>query len=123
MAVPLATTSITLTGRRPQAAIDPDAEGYDGPALPLSNLATDVPACISGPTNIREGDSEREMWELRCDPIPGIGINRFDIVTDETTGDVYEVDWVAESKVTMFGLDHIHARLFIHKGLPGGNLA
>lgn len=128
MPIPLATTTITVVGKRPQSGDDPDADGYDTPAPEDFVLATAVRACISAPNSARKGSSgadssatdETESYALRCDVFTD-GLSRFDQVTDETTGVVYQVDTVMSSRPTQFGLDHIHATLKLQRGLRGNS--
>lgn len=118
MSIPLATTTITVTGVRPQSSIDPDAEGYDAPAPAPTTLSTGVRACISNPTGSRSTpNDELDIYTLSCDPVD---LNRFDIVLDETTGTQYMVDSVTISPAETFGLEHTKATLRLTKGLNGG---
>lgn len=114
MAIILATTTITVSGVRPQSSIDPDAYGYDGdPAVPVPGvIAEDVRACISAPVSARDVDQNAEVTEyaLRCDLFEG-GLTRYDTVTDDKTGVSYEVRVVALSVAEMFGMQHIKATL------------
>lgn len=120
MAIILATTTITVTGVRPQSGVDPDAAGYDGdPAPPAPEvLATDVRACISSPVSSRGVDQNAEIAEyaLRCD-LFSPGLSRYDTVTDDKTGESYEVRVVALSPTDLFGLQHVKATLRKNEGI------
>lgn len=119
MPIPLATTTVTIKGKRPQSNIDPDAEGYDvvEPADP-EILATGVRATITLPTGTRSVSDADELilYALRCDPID-VDVTRFDTVLDETTGIEYYVDSAQRSHPLAFGLNHITARLYLTRGL------
>ncbi len=119
--IPLATTTITVRGRRPQSDVDPDAEGYDPPEAAPTVLAAGVRACISKPESRRgsegtDGADETDSYALRCDLFVG-GLTRHDTVTDDKTGVVYEVRKSAVSDTTIFGLQHIKAQLRLSEGL------
>ena len=117
--IPLATTTITVTGKRPQSSVDRNTEGYDDvPHEPDYVLAAGVRACITKPRSNRgiETADEVDDYTLLCDPFEG-GLTRYDTVTDDTTGYVYAVYTSAESVVTTFGLGHIRATLRVREGL------
>lgn len=120
MAIILATTTITINGVRPQSGIDPDAAGYDGdPATPVPTvIATGVRACISSPVSSRDVDQADEIAEyaLRCDLFDN-GLSRYDTVTDDKTGETYEVRVVALSVAQTFGMQHIKATLRKSEGI------
>lgn len=118
MSIPLATTTITVSGVRPQSSIDPDSEGYDAPPPAPATLSTGVRACISNPTGSRSTpNDELDIYTLSCDPVD---LNRFDTVIDEATGTEYMVDSVVMSVTESFGLQHTKAILRLTKGLNGG---
>lgn len=120
MPIPIAHTLITVRGLRPQMEYDPDGQGYDGD-LPIPNdLAVHVRASISQPSGKRRDEQDESGWTLSCDPIDNIGLSKYDIVIDETTGTAYEVVWVTESPNTSVGLNHIKARLRAARGLTSG---
>lgn len=117
--IPLATTTITVRGKRPQSPADPQSEGYDGDeAEPDYVLAAGVRACITKPRSSRDVETADEVddYTLLCDTFDG-GLTRYDYVTDDTTGHVYAVHTSAESVVTTFGLGHIRATLRLREGL------
>lgn len=116
--IPLATTTITIKGKRPQSSVDPDAEGYDPPAPEPEILATGIRAAIATPEGMRKyGDSDEQiLYALRCDPVD-IDLTRFDTIVDENTDVEYRVSSAQHSHVVAFGLDHIKARLYLEKGL------
>lgn len=115
MAIPLATTAITVFGTRPHTDVDPDADGYDTPAASPSIVVADVRAIISGPTRLNVEGAEIEGWKLRADPCD---LTQWDHVTDQTTGIYYKVQSCSASLVTMFNLDHVMADLVVTSGLP-----
>lgn len=124
MAVPLATTTITVHGVRPQSAVDPDAEGYDAPPPAPTMQATGIRATISLPQSARGSSAavsspadEVDTYTLSCDPVE---LTRHDTVTDDTTGVVYEVETVIPSPTVVFGLQHIKAKLKRTEGLTNG---
>lgn len=119
--IPLATTTITVRGVRPQSDRDPAAVGYDGPGDAPVVLATGVRACISRPTGsrIKSNVDETSGYALRCDNMPD-GLTRHDTVEDETTGVVYTVTKVEDSVNLTFGLQHTVATLRTDKGISSG---
>lgn len=122
MAITIATTKVTIKGKRPQSSVDPDAEGYDASPLPDDDvLATGVRATITLPAGNRNNSDTDEVvsYALRCDPIDA-DVTRFDTVLDETTGIEYNVASAQVSHPTQFGLDHITARIYLTKGLQSG---
>jgi hypothetical protein len=122
MAVPLAATTITVKGRRPQSAVDPDAEGYDAAPADPATLHTGVRASITRPQGRRSGvDDEVDSYTLSCDTVDdadaAVTINRFDTIVDETDGVEYSVHAVMPSTTQAFGLEHIKATIKVTKGL------
>jgi hypothetical protein len=115
MAIPNPTTTVAVRGRRPHTDVDPDADGYDTDRPPPSTLASGVKACISGPTSVVVDGIEVDRWQLRCDPTD---LDQWDYVDDETTGESYSVVKAVHSRVTTYGLDHVHAELSQASGLP-----
>lgn len=116
--IPLSTTTIEV--RRPDRPTteDPYGEGYDAPG----DRDDDVPTVVSGvravisPATARGSDSggQSELVEfvLKADPCD---ISYLDIVEDEVTGDVYDVEW-AHSQPGVAGLAHVTAGLRTTKG-------
>lgn len=120
--IPLATTTITVRGVRPEYAGDPDADGYGSAVQPPATvLATGVRACISRPTGARRKANvdEVEGYALRCDLFDA-GLSRFDTVIDDVTGVEYRVTQVEDSPTQVFGLAHIVAHLRTDKGISSG---
>lgn len=115
MSIPIATTTITVKGNRPQLDIDPDDDTLD---VPQTTLATGVRASITLPTSSRDVDNadESDEYALRCDVFTD-GLTRYDTVIDESTGVSYEVRVSALSLPTMLGLRHVKATLRKRKGL------
>lgn len=118
MAIPLATTTITVIGVRPQSALDPDGEGYGDTTSTPSVLVTGLRACISRPAFRRQvGETDQEdVKALRCDPFE---ITRFDAIVDETTGEEYEVVSAGPSEPVQWGLQHTVAFIKISRGMVG----
>ena len=117
MAVPLATTTITVVGVRPESDQDADGEGYPGYVAPVpATIASGVRASITNLRMTRERRAHGEDGEhvsrrmLLCD---WVDLREFDRVTDDTTGQEYEVETVDEVETSgdMFGLDHVKAIL------------
>lgn len=128
MAIALATTTVTIKGKRPQPAIDPDAEGYDvvPPEEAPEVLATGVRACITLPQGTRTNvDADAvDVYAFKCDPVDA-DVTRFDTIVDESTGTEYQVSVAQRSLPQAFGLDHITGRVYLTKGLTtegGGSL-
>lgn len=122
MTIPIATTTITIKGRDPQEAVDPDAVGYDPAPDPLPVLATGVRATISLPSfKRRTGQADQvDVYALRCDPVPNVTPDRYFVIIDETTGAEYEVDRIGPSLPEMFGLAHTVAYIKIVRGAVSG---
>lgn len=118
MSIPLATTTITVKGVRPQSEVDPDADGYDGPGPVPVVLATGVRASITKPDARRylDGNDEQDSYALRCDNFDA-GLTRHDTIIDELTEVEYEVRSVAPSVAALLGLEHIKATVFVREGL------
>ncbi len=117
MAIPLATTTITVKGVRPQSDIDP---ADDDEVAPPEVIANGVRASISQPASSRntDGADEIDEYALRCDLFDS-GLTWYDTVIDEKTGVEYEVRVVALSMAELFGLQHFKATLRKGKGLSG----
>lgn len=101
MAIPLATTTITIT--RPAVADDP----YDG-AETTTTVAAGVRAHISTPSGREQragGSQETIDFRLNCDTVD---LRHGDRVTD-AQAEAYEVVW-AQARVGL-GLDHVEAGL------------
>lgn len=121
--IPLATTTITV--RRPTAAeqsADPYGDGYeDAPGTPSvidgqgDVVAAAVRAVISpGGARGTSNGSESELVEFRlvCD---STDLRYGDTVTDETTGQVFEVTWSVTTP-GIAGLGHTAAGITTTKG-------
>lgn len=110
MAIPLATTTITV--RRPAADVDPDESNA------LTVIATGVRARIGSPSGSGRnsgGDQSIVNPALWCDPVD---LHHEDTVTDENNGRVYEVQW--PQPMNGLGLDHVRAGLQITTGAVRG---
>ncbi len=123
MSIPLATTTVTIKGKRPQSTLDPDADGYDSDAPADTELATNVRASITLPEGRRSkpGD-EVDGYILRIDPVD-VGLNQHDEVIDEQDGAEYTVVWAVASKPTAYGLQHIKAKLQLTRGIKSGGVS
>lgn len=121
MSIPLATTTVTIKGVRPQSAVDPDADGYDTPAAAPATLATEVRASITLPSGTRgsRNADEIDSYIMRMDNIPD-GLNQHDTVLDESTGIEYEVVSALPSLPEGYGLEHTKAKLQVVRGLNSG---
>ena len=99
MSIALATTTIT---------IETAAEAEPGEGRTLSLLAANVNAQIGSPSGSEDTASrQRISAELQCDVVDGF--DHTCIVTDEATGEQFEVLWV---KLRLgLGLDHMKAGL------------
>lgn len=99
MTLPLATTTVTIV--RPAAGGD----RYEA-AASSTTIATGVAAHISGPDGgdlSVGGEQEQVDALLLCEP--GLSLTHYDVVTDERTGDVWEITWTRQR--VGLGLDHI----------------
>lgn len=100
--VPLSTTTIRVL--RP----NPSNEPYEAKGAPTV-VASGVRAHISSPSG-REiasgGSQEVVQFRLSCDPVD---LNHLDQVQDETTDELYEVEW-ARQRIGV-GLDYTQAGL------------
>lgn len=116
--IPIATTTITVTREARPATEDPLGEGYDEPedrddtAATIAGGVRAVIATGSGNGSKAGGESEQVEFRLTCDPCP---LSYLDTVTDDTTGDVYEVRWATETP-GVAGLGHVAAGLRTTKG-------
>lgn len=119
--IPLATTTVTV--RRPDASTrsgDPYGADYpqgdgtlpnrQGEIVASSVRAVIAPGGASG-TGFG-GESEAVTFTLRCDPTD---LSYLDTITDESTGQVYEVVW-ALTTAGVAGLGHTVAGLRTLKG-------
>ena len=99
MAIPLFTTTITIT-RVPR---DDTRDGYDTPPDP-DTIATGVRADIGAPSgsqNITTGDRTVVTFRLTADPTD---LQADDTVIDDTTGDTYRCIWARQRRG--LGLNH-----------------
>jgi hypothetical protein len=105
--IALATTTVTV-----QSA----TETEPGEGRTLSTIARGHPAQIGSPSGSEDarpgGGRQTATSVLQCDPLPGL--THTCKVTDETTGDTFEVVWV--KKRTGLGLDHVKAGLISWAG-------
>lgn len=100
--IPLATTTVTVTAH---------AEPEPGAGITTSTRASGVRAVIGSPSGTDvpgpgQG-AERVDAVLNCDTVTGLA--HTDRVTDDATGEVYEVRWVNRRRG--LGLDHHRAGL------------
>lgn len=117
MSIPLATTTITVERRQaPASDDDPWDTADDTAADEFVPVAQAVRAVIS----VRErqqptgpGDSESVTFSLQCDPCD---LTYLDQVTDDNTGQAYEVAWAVELQ-GVAGLSSVKAGLTTRKGL------
>lgn len=118
MAIPIATTTITIKGKRPQSAVDPDADGYDAPSSSPTVLDTGVRASITNPSGNRydKVNHSADNYTLRCDPV-AVGLTEFDTIVDESTGYEYKVLTAQNSWPEQFGMEHVKASIQITSGV------
>lgn len=116
MPIPFAPTKVTV--QRP--VTDLYAEPYAGDEQ-WETVATGVRASIgtfsrtvSATERRAGGEQSSKVLQLTCD-IPASGITHNDRVVDETTGEMYSVNWVF--KRIGLGLDHYTAEIFQWEGL------
>lgn len=106
MSLPLTTTTVTI--QRPRTGVDP----YEDQSY--ITVVSGHPAVISQPSgsglNIG-GIQETISATLLSDPVD---CRRYDIVTDETTGRVYDVTW--SNQRYELGLAHTKAGLTFTEG-------
>lgn len=116
MAIPFATDTVTVWGRRPQSAQDPDGAGYgDVPRPTLGVTASGVRACFSGRPGPRQGKETADQTNLRLDPCD---VTQFDVVVSDTTGERWRVAAVQRHDQSVGGLEHVHCRIEADTGLP-----
>lgn len=118
--IPIATTTVTVKGVRPQLPVDRDSEGYPDDSTPTPvALVTGLRATISKPAFKRHlGEIDQaDVYALRTDPFD---ITRFDIVVDESDGTEYEVTQAGPSKPVSWGLMHTVAYIRAVKGQTSG---
>lgn len=109
MSIPLATTTITVS--RPSTSSD----DYYDVRTAGTVVALNVRAHISEPSGIEGligGRTEQTRFPFNSD-ICDVGGN--DLVTDDVTGDIYEVIWVR--KRLGLGVDHMTGQLRIVTGV------
>lgn len=102
MAIPVATTRISVERKRAQTAgqpvdRDPWEDGYPGDQPEeWETVASGVRAVVSVGTGrtVGPGAAQRVEFSLQCDPTD---LRHLDRVRDETTGDLYEVEWAMTS--------------------------
>jgi hypothetical protein len=120
MPIPYNTTTVTIE-RRTEAAGDLEPYGDYEEGWQVSD--TGVRASIGvfsrtvSATEVRRGGEISTMvLQLTCD-IPPNGLTHQDRVTDDTTGEVYNVHWAF--KRIGLGLDHMTCEIGQWKGLVG----
>lgn len=115
MAIPLPTTTITVHGLLLTG--DPNAEGYDAVTPSRVLIASGVNACISRPIGSRSNPTDEiDTYTLSCDLFSG-DFQRNYLVVDDNSGQEYDVETVAISPNTLFGLEHYTAKLTVSKGI------
>lgn len=105
MTLPLATTRITVL----RSDQDGSKDEYD--TLTFAPIASGVRAVVSSPRGAEQnqnGSSEDVSFRLDCDPTD---LRHDDRITDETTGETFEVTWTRRR--VGLGLDHTVADLRI----------
>lgn len=107
MTIPTATTTVL---------VEQAAETEPGEGRTWTEVARDVRAVIGSPSGGASaadgGGSSAVQWRLDADPISDLTDTCR--VTDQATGVVYEVDWVAHR--AGFGLDHTVAGIRVARG-------
>jgi hypothetical protein len=107
VSVVLATTTIT---------IETASEVEPGDGRTFSTLASSVPAQIGRPSGVEEtvpgGGRQQLTADFSCDYVAGV--DHLCRVTDEVSGEVWEVSWV-KPRVGL-GLDHWHGQLVRWQG-------
>lgn len=104
MALPVATTTITVLRLPEDATRDP----YD-PEPPPTEMATGVRASIGNPhfrEEVAGGQQSVSLYRLHCDPTD---LHHEDRVRDDATGEIFEV--VGVKQRLGVGLDHVRATL------------
>lgn len=104
MAIPVATTTITIL----RVPADPARDPYD-PQPDPATVATGIRAHIStstGRETVEGGSQSITSLRLACDPFAG-ELHHLDRIRDEQSGRDYEVVW--EERRYQFGLDHYTA--------------
>lgn len=110
MAIPLATTTITVL----RVADDPTRDPYDEPPA-AAEAYTGVRAHIGSATGreqVAGGSQSITDLRLTCDPID---LRHTDQVRDDTTSETFDVVWVKNR--TGLGMDHTAALLQHQEGL------
>lgn len=106
MTIPVATTTIK---------VEEAAEAEPGEGRTWATIASGVRAVIGSPSGSARpadgGGASTVVWRLIADPVVITDTSR---VTDETTGTVYEVAWIASRPG--LGLDHTVAGLTLARG-------
>lgn len=117
MPIPFATTTVTV--RRPRVV--PGVEPYQGDAEVWDVVATNVRATIgtfsrtvSATEHRAGGEQATKVLQLTCD-IPDSRLTHNDRITDDVTGEEYQVDWCF-MRIGL-GIDHYTAELFQVEGL------
>jgi hypothetical protein len=103
VSIPVASTTIAVA----RSDQDGTKDDYDG--VSFASVASRVRAVIGSPSGaetVMGGSSEDVSAQLTCDPV---SLRHDDRVTDETTGDQWQVVWVRRR--IGLGLDHVSAGL------------
>jgi hypothetical protein len=109
----LIVTTTTATITRPSAIADP----YEAAAM--TTVASGVAAHVSAPSgrDMSIGGDKEVIDAVGYLPA-GTDIGHSDFVTDEATGEVFEVVWVYPRRG--LGLDHVHCGLRAVEGAANG---
>jgi hypothetical protein len=118
VSIAIATTRVTVKRPSRPSTEDPYGDGYDEPedrddteaTVVANHRATISPAGMTGVSS--GGESEVAEFRLTCDPC---SMSYLDTVTDETTGQVFDVLWANETP-GVAGLGHVAAGLRTIKG-------
>lgn len=116
MAIPVATTTITVRRRQAQYEADADLPYAEPPELAYTTVATGVRAVLSLPRmhETAEGSTvaNRAIFRFMADPAD---VEMFDLVEDEKTGQLYEVIWVT-ARTGLLGDMRLEGNLALPQG-------
>lgn len=100
--IPLSTTTVTI--ERPTAG----ADAFE--AVTYAEVAVAVPGHVSSPSGTEaRGSGTQEAVSATLALVPGTDVRRQDRVTDDSTGDIWQVEWVRARQG--LGLDRVVAGL------------
>ena len=118
MAIPLATTTITILRQKPEDIYEePYSDEQESDRVVFASgiravLMAPATRAGQGQETTRGGEQVRVAFALACDPVD---LRHTDWIKDERTGEVFEVIWTAQR--VGFGLDHTSAQMFKTEGL------